>query len=195
MNTPNDPKLPLTNPLEPQTWAAFQDAGMLWAMNSILHWFGWCIVVVVDDESHDVVKAYPARTKYRGFPRDSNDRGVKRLTEWLASAGATLQTDIADEPKASEPAPLKRYWVSWYHQEDYSSFRVDTAWWSTGWNDTAETICAAVLATDPENARLQITAAYGSPHELKFRFMTEKPGDWSPFGERFPRADWMQWPE
>jgi len=25
------------------------------------------------------------------------------------------------------------------------------------------------------------------------RFVTQKPADWSPFSDRFPRADWMQW--
>jgi hypothetical protein len=89
---------PLTHDVEKRTWEEFRTSGMLWAMNTILHWFGWVIVVVTDDSEPDkIIGAHPARTKWRGFPKENNDRGVQRLTEWMASAGPALAEDIADE--------------------------------------------------------------------------------------------------
>lgn len=89
---------------------------------------------------------------------------------------------------------LQRYWISWYHSDDFTPFSLHSPWWCSGWSDRAETICAAVQAKDADDAKQQITAAYDIPAELTFRFVNEKPADWSPFCERFPRAEWMAWP-
>jgi hypothetical protein len=53
--------------------------------------------VTDDSEPDKIIGAHPARTKWRGFPKENNDRGVQRLTEWMASAGPALAEDIADE--------------------------------------------------------------------------------------------------
>jgi hypothetical protein len=95
---------PLSNDVERRTWDEFRESGMLWAMNTILHWFGWAIVVVTDDADPSnfggagpvVLGAQPVRTKWRGFPAENNDRGIARLTEWMASAGPSLREDIKD---------------------------------------------------------------------------------------------------
>jgi hypothetical protein len=88
---------PLSNDVERRTWEEFRESGMLWAMNTILHWFGWAIVFVEDTDNPGVaIDAYPVRTKWRGFPAENNDRGIIRLTEWMASAGPSLREDIKD---------------------------------------------------------------------------------------------------
>ena len=68
--------------IEERSWEEFQETGMLWWVNRILHLFGWCIVVEMDEKGK-VGKAYPARCNYRGFPRDAEESGFARLTEHL----------------------------------------------------------------------------------------------------------------
>jgi len=31
------------------------------------------------------------------------------------------------------------------------------------------------------------------PEDVEWRFVEERPDDWSPFSDRFPQADWMEW--
>lgn len=94
---------PLTHDMERRTWEEFRTAGLLWAVNTILHWFGWAIVAVTDDSAPDkVIGVYPVRTKWRGFSLSINDIGVQRLTAWMASAGGSLAEDIAEDYAAEE---------------------------------------------------------------------------------------------
>lgn len=91
-----EPTAALANVVERRTWTEFQEIGLLWAANHILHWFGWAIVLEVDDATNEVRGAYPVRTKWRGFPADDNERGIQRLTAWMADAGPALREDIKD---------------------------------------------------------------------------------------------------
>lgn len=83
------------HPVEPgtnrrHTWVEFREAGMLWVANRVLHLFGWTIVMVVDDETDELKGAHPARTEWRGFPRDREELGYTRVSEWMAKAGAAI---------------------------------------------------------------------------------------------------------
>ena len=62
----------------------FQNSGMLWFVNSLLHNFGLCIAYDQDEE-----RLFPAITKFRGFDEKNNDLGYKRL--------ATYMVDNAEE--------------------------------------------------------------------------------------------------
>ena len=62
----------------------FQNSGMLWFVNSLLHNFGLCIAYEPDEE-----RLFPAITKFRGFDEKNNDLGYKRL--------ATYMVDNAEE--------------------------------------------------------------------------------------------------
>lgn len=62
----------------------FQNSGMLWFVNSLLHNFGLCIAYDSDEE-----RLFPAITKFRGFDEKNNDLGYKRL--------ATYMVDNAEE--------------------------------------------------------------------------------------------------
>lgn len=44
-----------------KTWQEFRKTGLLWFMNTILHAFGWAIVVEV--ERGEITGAYPARVR------------------------------------------------------------------------------------------------------------------------------------
>jgi hypothetical protein len=50
-----------------------------------------------------------------------------------------------------------------------------------------------VRAKDEATARALIAAAYDEPRELEFRFVEQQPAGWSPYGDRFRSASWMQW--
>lgn len=91
------------------------------------------------------------------------------------------------------------YWISWWHTEDMGELELHTPWWVSGERaDGAKSVCAAVRAPDdaPWAAEEIIYAAYDDrPEKIEFRFAEMKPEGWSPFGSRFQRADWMQWPD
>lgn len=93
---------------------------------------------------------------------------------------------------------MKRYWVSWYDQL-YGKWELHSPWWVSGqlMSDDARTICAAVRAPDEDSARRLIIMAHDNPtrpDDLEWRFVNERAPDWSPFCDRFPKADWMKWP-
>lgn len=101
---------------------------------------------------------------------------------------------------------MKSYWVSWYHTPDLGGFELSAPWWVSGARIVADRlafdeqreepiVCAAVRADHPEGARDRILTAYDvRPDGLEWRFVEERPSDWSPFTDRFPKTDWMQWP-
>lgn len=65
-----------------KTWREFRECGLLWWVNMILHTFGWAIVCNVD-ECGNIVEAYPARVKFRGFSEQNNSEGYMKVTEYL----------------------------------------------------------------------------------------------------------------
>ena len=68
--------------IQRRTWEEFKDNKLLWFINSILHLFGWAIVLEWEDGEEII--AYPARVKYRGFTPESNTSGYIGLTKWLS---------------------------------------------------------------------------------------------------------------
>ncbi len=82
-------------PVEPGTnrrhsWTEFREAGMLWLVNRMLHVFGWSLVIATDEDTGEEVGMYPVRTEWRGFPRDRDELGYTRVSEWMAKAGPAL---------------------------------------------------------------------------------------------------------
>lgn len=90
---------------------------------------------------------------------------------------------------------LPKWWISWY--DTGVPFTLETPWWISGyvvWPDEQATICAAVAAPDAEAAMKIIRDAHDTaPGTIQWRFVDERPVDWQPFTDRFPRADWMKW--
>ena len=88
---------------------------------------------------------------------------------------------------------MKKYWISWYHAEDFTPFTLDTAWWVSGEDmNNRQTICAAIFSDHVALAHQQIQMLYdATPKEIEFRFCEEKPDEWTPYCERFPKAEWM----
>jgi hypothetical protein len=70
--------------IERKTWEEFRSSGMLWLINSLLHVFGWCIVIdYPEGEGHPASEAYPARTTYRGFDDKCTTEGYKKVSKWM----------------------------------------------------------------------------------------------------------------
>ena len=91
---------------------------------------------------------------------------------------------------------MRRYWVSWWAKVEHGPFEIHSPWWFTGFNeDEDHSVCAAIQAKDEDDAMEKVFASYDiRPEHLDFRFVEERPADWTPFSDRFPRRDWMQWP-
>lgn len=91
---------------------------------------------------------------------------------------------------------MNKYWVSWYSPN--SEFTLYRPWWVSGEScEGLEIICAALIADDEESAKEQIFETHDNrPSSIDFRFVNERPSDWSPFNARFPKAKWMDeyWP-
>jgi hypothetical protein len=68
--------------VDKKTWKEFRECGLLWWINSLLHMFGWAIVVSLDDNG-EIIETYPARVKFRGFDLKSNDEGYQNVSKYL----------------------------------------------------------------------------------------------------------------
>ena len=66
------------------SWRAFQESGMLWFVNRILHTFGWAICLEVDKKDmRKVLDAYPAKCRFRGFAAKSEEKGFRRVSRYM----------------------------------------------------------------------------------------------------------------
>lgn len=85
-----------TPAIEPQGWAAFQQAGLLWWVNRTLHLFGWVLVFEADAWGEEPVRVYPARTRWRGFAAADEAVGFELLTEHLVESAPRLLLDVRE---------------------------------------------------------------------------------------------------
>ena len=65
-----------------KTWKQFQDSGLLWWINMILHTLGWAIVLNVNEEGK-ITDAFPARVKCRGFGEKENTDGYIKVSRYI----------------------------------------------------------------------------------------------------------------
>lgn len=68
--------------VELRTWLEFKEQVFLWFINSILHVFGWTIAIEEELHSGEIV-ARVYRTKFRGFPEETNTRGYALIAEYM----------------------------------------------------------------------------------------------------------------
>ena len=71
-----------------KTWIDFKKTGLLWFINTILHAFGWAIIVEM--EGREIKDIYPARIKFRGFNEKSNIEGYQKLSKYMKDKGKDL---------------------------------------------------------------------------------------------------------
>lgn len=84
-----------TDPVTKKTWEEFRSNGLLWFINTILHLFGWAIVIDFSENGKEIIDVYPARVSYRGFSEEINTYGYNKVTQYL-------KDNIEDLAKESE---------------------------------------------------------------------------------------------
>lgn len=86
-----------------KSWEQFCETGMLWAINRILHIFGWSIIYefrecLIGDETITILKnVYPARVSFRGFSREAENNGYIKITKFLADNSKDLLKELLSE--------------------------------------------------------------------------------------------------
>ena len=81
--------------IKKKTWEEFKNTGLLWFINTILHAFGWAIVLECDNNK--VITAFPARVRFRGFSQQANDKSYLKLTEYMANNSNDLLKEVEEE--------------------------------------------------------------------------------------------------
>ena len=66
--------------IDKKSWQEFRDSGFLSFTNTILHLFGWAIVLELDDDQN-IVDVYPARIKFKRFSRNVRTSGRQQVIE------------------------------------------------------------------------------------------------------------------
>ena len=93
---------------------------------------------------------------------------------------------------------MSYWWVSWYHHwEEHGPFTLHSPWWiSSSDAEGRDGICAAVRAEDEEGAMEVVLSSFDRRSDsVEWRFVEWREDGWSPFGSRFPKAEWMAWEE
>jgi hypothetical protein len=85
--------------------------------------------------------------------------------------------------------------MRWYGMPAWN-FEYHGPWWISGETEDTTIFVAAVVAPSEDDARRVIEASYddGAAGVFEWSFSNPRSDDWEPFCDRFPRADWMQWP-
>lgn len=114
----------------------------------------------------------------------------------------TVARGSSFEGEVREAPPLRKWWISWLNDPEGPGLsplevphRGEWPTWVTGFDGKHDTICAAVVAIDEEEAKGLVREAYESDVEPDFRFVEARPDDWSPYAPRFPERKEMYWPE
>ena len=81
--------------IERKSWDEFRGSGLLWFINSILHVFGWAIVI--DVQNSVVTDAYPARVKFRGFSEDVQSDGYRKVSNYLEGNISEIAKEARDD--------------------------------------------------------------------------------------------------
>jgi hypothetical protein len=85
---------PIKNNVERKTWDDFRACGLLFYINTILHFMGWAIVIEVDTETKLVTNCYPARVKYRGWDEQSQTEEHEKVAKYLAETAPNFPEEI-----------------------------------------------------------------------------------------------------
>lgn len=80
--------------LEKKSWDEFRNTGLFLFINNILHAFGWCIVVEIDDITGDIKNTYPCRTKFRGFDNKEVDESHEKIAKYLSENAPNFPEEI-----------------------------------------------------------------------------------------------------
>lgn len=91
-----------SEPVRKRSWQEFREAGLLWWVNRLLHVFGWAIVVEIEQETGEVLNAYPARVVFRGFDEGSETEGFEKVTTYMRDNIDELFAEAHEEDAAKD---------------------------------------------------------------------------------------------
>lgn len=85
--------------VEKRDWNEFRKTGLFMFINTILHAFGWAIVVEVDNykelgDEAPVTNVYPARVKFRGFGEIEQTDMHERIADYLSKTAPNFPEEI-----------------------------------------------------------------------------------------------------
>lgn len=80
------------NMVNKKTWEDFRATGLLWWINTLLHTFGWALVVEVAEDG-TISTAYPARVKFRGFGPIETEDGYRKVSAYLAQNSSEINEE------------------------------------------------------------------------------------------------------
>lgn len=103
---------------EKKSWSEFRETGLFHFVNSFLHLFGWAIVLSEEDDGSTEV--FPARTDYRGFPQESNDKAYNRVTEFLRKEFQSAPVE-AKTKKGGLDEVVYKYEVTGFNRGDMNN--------------------------------------------------------------------------
>ena len=66
-----------------KSWDEFRETGLVVFINKILHVFGWALIFELDKESDKTFRAYPCRTKFRGFDKETDNKSYVRISKYM----------------------------------------------------------------------------------------------------------------
>lgn len=94
-------KDPIKSNVEIRSWDEFRKTGLFMFVNTILHAFGWSLVVEVENykelgDDAPVTRCYPARVKFRGFAEEDQTQMHERISEYLANSAPNFPDEIKD---------------------------------------------------------------------------------------------------
>lgn len=84
--------------VKPKTWDEFRKTGLFMFVNTMLHAFGWALVVEVENpekENEKVIKSFPARVRYRGFGEIDQAEMHERIANHLAEQAPNFPEEIS----------------------------------------------------------------------------------------------------
>lgn len=77
-----------------KSWVEFKETGLFAFINSILHAFGWAIVIEnMDDDEDSEEEVYPTRVKFRGFSEDVTSKMYERIGKYLKKNADVLEKE------------------------------------------------------------------------------------------------------
>ena len=82
--------------IDKRTWDEFQNTGLLMFVNTFLHIFGWAICLDLDENTRKVKEVFPARTKFRGFGDESQDRAYRKVSNYMRDHADDLVNEVED---------------------------------------------------------------------------------------------------
>lgn len=89
----------LQKTVEKRDWNEFRKTGLFMFVNTILHAFGWALVVEVENykelgDDAPVTACYPARVKFRGFDVEDQEQMHERIADYLEQAAPNFKEEI-----------------------------------------------------------------------------------------------------